>query len=101
MAVAERDRRSWDWDPWEAKRARLPKRAPYEVRDTREDARLLLMVVRARFAEGRVPTEHVERLAAVATDERVKLRERRIAASLLARVRLAVMGPAEGGRTVR
>ena len=89
---APRRRRSWDWEPWEARRTGLPKRTDPDVREARQDARLLLMVVRARFAEGTVPFEHIERLAQPAQDERVPVRQRRVAAELLGRVRLAALG---------
>jgi hypothetical protein len=91
------------WEPWEARRARAPKAASWELREARQDAALLLMVVRARFTEGAVPIEHTERLAAVAQDERVSLRRRRVAASLLARLRMAAMAGVvrEAGGTVR
>jgi len=79
------------WEPWEARRTSLPRRPDPGVREAREDARLLLMVVRAHFAEGTVPIEHVEALARVAEDGRVKLRQRRVAASLLGRIRLVAM----------
>jgi len=85
-----------DWEPWEAKRKALPGRAPWEIREARQDARLLLMVVRARFAEGTVPVEYAEALGRVAEDERVGTRQRRVAAELLGRVRLAALARVAG-----
>ena len=70
------------------------------MREARRDARLLLMVVRARLAEGRLPTEHVEALARVAQDERVGNRLRLGAAELLARMRLSALAEASAVRRV-
>jgi hypothetical protein len=52
---------------------------------------LLLLVVRTRLAQGRVPYEHAERLAVVAQDPRLPLRRRRMAAQCAARLRMAGM----------
>jgi len=82
-------RRSWDWEPWEARRTSLPTRASWEQRDARERARLLLMVVRAKSARGNLPYEHAEALAVAAEDERLTSRLRLRAATALARLRLA------------
>jgi hypothetical protein len=49
------------------------------------------MVVRARFAEGTVPFEHVERLAVAAEDPRLTPRLRLRAAEALARLHMAAM----------
>lgn len=92
----ERERFAPDHEPWEARRARAPKAAPWEVRDARESARLLLMVVNARFHEGQPPFEHVERLGAVAEDERLTPRLRVRAGEALMRLRLAGMRGAAG-----
>ncbi len=89
-------RRSWDWEPWEARRRRLPKRVEADVREVRQDARLLVMVVRARFAEGVVPLEHAGALGRVAEDKRVNVRQRRVAATLLGRIRLSAIAGATG-----
>ncbi len=78
-------------EPWEAKRVAAPRRADPDVREARQDARLLLMVVRARFAEGTVPFELAERLAQVAQDERLTARLQLRAAEALARLRMAGM----------
>jgi len=59
------------------------------------------MVVRARLAEGAVPLEHADALARVAEDGRIKVRQRRVAAELLGRLRLAGMGVVATGAHVR
>jgi hypothetical protein len=84
------------WEPWEARRATAPKGASWELRDARESARLLLMVVNARFHEGRPPFEHTDRLAAVAQDERLTPRLRVRAGEALSRLRMAGMRGAAG-----
>jgi hypothetical protein len=83
-------------EPWEAKRARAPKGSSWELRDARESARLLLIVVNARFGEGQPPFEHTERLAAVAEDERLTPRLRVRAGEALSRLRVAGMRGAAG-----
>ncbi len=75
------------WEPWEAKRLTAPPGLPVEIREARADARLVLFVARARFREGTVPWDLADRLAGVAQDERVTVRTRRVAASLLAKLR--------------
>lgn len=76
-----------EWEPWEARRASLPRRPDPETREARQDARLLLMVVRARFADGTVPYELTDALAQAMHDERLADRQRRQAAQCLARFR--------------
>jgi hypothetical protein len=83
-------------EPWEARRVRPPQRLPADVREAREDARLLLWVVRARLREGTLPVEHLPALDRVAEDERVQVRRRRMAAELAARVRLGGLEDAPG-----
>ncbi len=61
----------------------------WERRQAQEDARLLLMVVRARLREGDVPTDLVPKLERLALDQRTRIRQQRVAAGLLARIRLA------------
>ena len=75
------------WEPWMARRATAPPGLPVEVREARADARLVLFVARARFREGTPPWDLADRLAAVAQDERVTVRTRRVAAQLLAKLR--------------
>ena len=75
------------WEPWEARRPAAPPGLPAEVREARSDARLLLYVTRARFREGRAPFDLADRLAVTAQDERVTVRTRRVAATLLAQLR--------------
>ena len=94
--AGESGRRPGEWELWEARRARAPKAAPWELRDARESARLLLMVVNARFHEGQPPFEHVERLAAVAEDERLTPRLRVRAGEALARLHVAGIRGAAG-----
>ena len=84
------------FEPWEAKRARAPKGSAWEERDARESARLLLIVVNARFHDGTPPFEHGERLAAVAEDDRLTPRLRVRAGEALMRLRLAGMRGAAG-----
>lgn len=75
------------WEPWEAKRMAPPPGLPLHLREARTDARLLLYVARARFRDGTPPWDLADRLAAVAQDERVTVRTRRVAAQLLAKLR--------------
>lgn len=84
------------WEPWEARRLNPPPGLPAELREARADARLVLFVVRARFREGQAPFDLADRLAAVAQDERQTVRTRRVAASLLARLRLWGTRPGAG-----
>jgi len=100
MRCTERQahRRSWEWKPWEARRTSAPKGLPREVKEARWEAKLLLLVVRTRLAQGEVPLEHAAALAEVAQDERLPPRRRRVAAQYLARMRLVAMGRAEGPR---
>ncbi len=81
-----------EWEPWEARRASLPSRPAADVREAREDARLLLMVVRARGAERRPAFEHAQRLAEAAEDARLTARLRLRAATALARLRMSALG---------
>ena len=76
---------------WEPHRAAPPPGLTQDVREAREDSRLLLMVVRARLAEGTMPFEHAEALGRVAEDQRIKVRQRRVAAALLGRIRLTAI----------
>lgn len=78
-----------EWEPWEARRVSPPRVLAADVREARQDARLLLIVVRARFARGAVPFEHAEALARAAVDERLTSRLRLRAAEALARLRMA------------
>ncbi len=80
-----------EWEPWEARRTALPRRTDPDVRQARANAQLLLMVVRTRLAQGSVPFEHAEALAAAALDEHLTLRLRLRAAEALARLREAGM----------
>ncbi len=80
------------WEPWEARRGSLPRRPPPDVREARDDARLLLMVVRARAADGRPAFEHAQALAGAAEDERLTPRLRLRAATALARLRMSALG---------
>lgn len=57
--------------------------------EVRQDAKLLLWVVRERLGEGSVPLEHAAALARIAEDERISPRRRRRAAEYLARLALA------------
>jgi len=79
------------WEPWEAMRAKAPPGPDLATREVREDARLLLWVVRARLREGGPVYEHLPALERVAGDERVQVRRRRVAAELAARIRLAAL----------
>ncbi|MGE0193790.1 MAG: hypothetical protein AB7T63_17330 [Planctomycetota bacterium] len=80
-------RETQPWEPWEARRLTPPPGLPVELREARADARLVLFVARARFREGTVPWDLADRLAGVAQDELVTVRTRRVAASLLAKLR--------------
>ena len=60
-----------------------------DVIKARRDARLLLMVVRARMAKGTLPFELADALARLAQDECQGARLRVRAAEALARLRLA------------
>ncbi|MCA9316104.1 MAG: hypothetical protein KDB73_11505 [Planctomycetes bacterium] len=86
------------WEPWEARRAALPSGLPVEIREARSDARLVLYVARARFREGKPPWDLADRLAAVAQDERVTVRTRRVAAQLLAKLRALALARDALGR---
>ena len=89
-AASDRSVRVRSRRPTTPRRSRGP-RPDAATREARQDARLLLMVVRARLREGVVPVEHADRLAAVAQDGRVQVRRRRVAAELLGKMRLEVL----------
>lgn len=70
-------------------------RTPEEraLTEVREDAKLLLMVVRQRLQMGEVPLEHAGALARIAGDARISARRRRRAAEYLARFQMAALDP--------
>lgn len=84
-------RRVGEWDPWEARRAKAPPGLPWEVREARQDAKLLLWVARARLQRGEVPLDLAGRLAGAVTDPRLTPRRRLMAAETLGRVRLLAL----------
>ena len=84
-------RQPWDWEPWEAKRAKAPPGLPLDVREARSDAKLLLFVARERLKRGDVPYDLVDRLVAAGEDPRLTARRHRMAAQYLARIRLAAL----------
>lgn len=63
-----------------------------EAIEARKDARLLLMVARARLRLGELPFDLAPRLDAVSRDDRIPVRKRRIAAELGARLALGALG---------
>lgn len=81
------ERRSWEWEPWEARRARSAPRASWEERERRQDMKLLFMVARARLQAGEAPVDLVPRLERLALDPALPARKRRVAASLMAQCR--------------
>ena len=84
-------RQPWDWEPWEAKRAKAPPGLPLDVREARSDAKLLLWIARERMKLGEVPYDLADRLASAAQDDRLTSRRQLMAAEVLAKLRMAAM----------
>jgi hypothetical protein len=91
MGRPDQDREPWEWEAWEARRAKAPPGLDPEVRDARGEARILFEVARARLRLGEVPVDLAPHLAGAAEDLRLSSRSRLMAAELLGRVRVAVL----------
>lgn len=96
--VTARERRPWEWEPWETRRVKAPPGPSLEVREARADAHLLLYVARERLRRGEVPSDLVPRLEAAACDARLTARRQRMAAQLLVRVRMATLAATRARR---
>jgi hypothetical protein len=84
-------RRTWAWEPWEARRAKAPPGLPLDVCEARSDAKLLLWIARERMKLGELPVDLADRLAAAAEDGRLTSRRRLMAAEVLAKLRVQAM----------